>query len=99
MLFNICMKFHEDTLRGIQVTDRTRYCDGKTDGRTERRPRQNNMSPNPTVGRHNNEAKGIFLELVQNDGNNKNFKMLPELVPSDCMPMPCVFFFQIMTLG
>ena len=27
----------------------------------------------------NNEAKGIFLELVQNDGNNKSFKMLPEL--------------------
>ena len=37
----------------------------------------------------NNEAKGIFLVLVQNDGNNKSFKMLPELVPSGCMPMPC----------
>ena len=36
----------------------------------------------------NNEAKGIFLELVQNDGNNKSFKILPELVPSGCMPMP-----------
>ena len=36
----------------------------------------------------NNEAKGIFLELVQNDGNNKSFKMLPELVPTGCMPMP-----------
>ena len=35
----------------------------------------------------NNEAKGIFLELVQNDGNNKSFKMLPELVPSGCIPM------------
>ena len=40
----------------------------------------------------NNETKGIFLELVQNDGNNKSFKMLPELVPSCCMPMPWVFF-------
>ena len=39
----------------------------------------------------NNEAKGIFLELVQSDGNNKSFKMLPELVPSACMPMPWVF--------
>ena len=25
------------------------------------------------------------MELVQNDGNNKSFKMLPELVPSGCM--------------
>ena len=32
-----------------------------------------------------NEAEGIFLELVQNDGNNKSFKMMPELVPSGCM--------------
>ena len=30
----------------------------------------------------------IFLELVQNDGNNKSFKMLSELVPNGCMPMP-----------
>ena len=28
---------------------------------------------------YNNEAKGIFLELVQNDGNNKCYKMLPWL--------------------
>ena len=41
----------------------------------------------------NNEPNGIFLELVQNDGNNKSFKMLPELVPSGCMPMPRGFFF------
>ena len=33
----------------------------------------------------NNKAKGIFLEVVQNDGNNKSFKMLPELVPNGCM--------------
>ena len=32
-----------------------------------------------------NEAKGIFLDLVQNDGNNKSFKMLTELVPSGYM--------------
>ena len=32
------------------------------------------------------------MELVQNDGNNKSFKMLPELVPSGCMPMPWRFF-------
>ena len=27
----------------------------------------------------------IFLELVQNDGNNQSFKMLPEFVPSGCL--------------
>ena len=43
--------------------------------------------------------KGIFLELVQNDGNNRSFEMLPELnVPSGCMPMPWGFY-QMMTLG
>ena len=40
MLVNICMKFHEDTLNGFQVTERTRLCDGQTDGRTDRRPEQ-----------------------------------------------------------
>ena len=30
----------------------------------------------------NNEAKGIFLELVQHNGNNKSFEMQPKLVPS-----------------
>ena len=39
----------------------------------------------------NNEAKWIFLELVQNNGNNKSFKKLPLLVPSGCMPMPWDF--------
>ena len=46
----------------------------------------------------NNEAMAIFLELVQNDGNNKSFKMPHELVPSGCIPLPCGFF-QMMTLG
>ena len=36
----------------------------------------------------NNEAKGIFRELVQNYANNKSFKMLLELVPSGCVSMP-----------
>ena len=26
MLVNICMKFHEDTLNGFKVTERTRFC-------------------------------------------------------------------------
>ena len=48
-----------------------------------------------------NQVKGIFLELIQNDGNNKSFKMLLDLVPNGCMPMPFFFFFffQMMTLG
>ena len=28
------MKFHEDILNGFQVTERTRFCDGRTDGQT-----------------------------------------------------------------
>ena len=34
MLIDICMKFREDSLRGFQVTERTRFVtDGQTDGR------------------------------------------------------------------
>ena len=50
MLIDICMKFREDSLRGFQVTERTRFV---TDRRTDRRPGENNMSPNPEGGRHN----------------------------------------------
>ena len=58
MLIDICMKFSEDSLRGFQVTERTRFVtdrqtDGWTDGRTDRCPGKNNMSPNPEGGRHN----------------------------------------------
>ena len=39
MLIDICMEFCEDSLRGFQVTERTRFVtdrrtDGQTDGRT-----------------------------------------------------------------
>ena len=47
MLINICMKFREDSFRGFQVTERTRFV---TDRRTDRRPGKNNMSPNPSGG-------------------------------------------------
>ena len=47
MLIDICMKFHEDSFRGFQVTERTRFV---TDRRTDRRPGKNNMSPNPSGG-------------------------------------------------
>ena len=47
MLIDICMKFREDSLRGFQVTERTRFV---TDRRTDRRLGKNNMSPNPSGG-------------------------------------------------
>ena len=54
MLIDICMKFREDCFRGFQVTERTRFV---TDRRTSGRPGKNNMSPNPSGGRHNNKTK------------------------------------------
>ena len=54
MLIDICMKFREDSLRGFQVTERTRFVtDRQKDGRTDRRPGKNNMSPKPEGGKHN----------------------------------------------
>ena len=51
MLIDICMKFREDSFRGYQVTERTRFVtDRRTDGQTDRRPGKNNMSPNPSGG-------------------------------------------------
>ena len=47
MLIDICMKFREDSLRGFQVTERTRFV---TDRQTDRCPGKNNMSPNPLGG-------------------------------------------------
>ena len=53
MLIDICMKFREDSLRGFQVTERTRFVtDRQIDGQTDGCPGKNNMSPNPEVGRH-----------------------------------------------
>ena len=48
MLIDTCMKFREDSFRGFQVTERTRFVtDRQTDIRT---PGKNNMSPNPLGG-------------------------------------------------
>ena len=47
MLIDICMKFREDSFRGFQVTERTRFV---TDRRTSGRPGKNNMSPNHSGG-------------------------------------------------
>ena len=55
MLIDICMKFREDSFRGFQVTERTRFVtDRRTSGhpdiQTSGRPGKNNMSPNPSGG-------------------------------------------------
>ena len=51
MLIDICMKFREDSFRGFQVTERTRFVtDRQTDRQTDGRPGINNMSPNPSGG-------------------------------------------------
>ena len=43
MLVNICMKFHENTFNGFQVTERKRFCDEQTD----RRPGQKQYVSQP----------------------------------------------------
>ena len=60
MLIDICLKFREDSLRGFQVTERTRFV---TDRQTDGRPGKNNTSPNPEGGRHNRSrsTKGNHL--------------------------------------
>ena len=61
MLIDICMKFREDSLRGFQITERTRFV---TDRQTDRHPGKNNMSDyNPEGGRHNFDFK--FYEFFQ----------------------------------
>ena len=45
MLIDICMKFREDSFRGFQVTERTRFV---TDRRTDAQGKT--MSPNPSGG-------------------------------------------------
>ena len=50
MLIDICMKFREDSLKGLQVTERTQFV---TDRRMDRCEGKNHMSPNPEGGRHN----------------------------------------------
>ena len=70
MLIDICMKFHEDSLRGFQVTERTRFVtdrqtDRQTDGQTDGRRGKNNMSPNPKGWRHNETP--LYLLIFRGD--------------------------------
>ena len=60
MLIDICMKFCEDSFRGFHVTERTRFV---TDRQTDRRTGKNNMSPNPSGGRHDDKT-GTQAKIV-----------------------------------
>ena len=61
MLIDICMKFREDSFKGFQVTERTRFVtDRQTDRWTDGRPGKNNMSPNPSGGGI------IFVKMFKN---------------------------------
>ena len=54
MLIDICIKFHEYSLSGFQVIERTRFVtDRQTDRQTGGRPGKNNMSPDLKGGRRN----------------------------------------------
>ena len=59
MLIDIYMKFHEYSLSGFQVIERTRFVTDWTDGdrQTDRCPGKNNMSPDPEGGRHKYNIK------------------------------------------
>ena len=45
MLLYICVKFHENISNGFGVTERTKFCNRRTDDQGK-----NKMSPNPTRG-------------------------------------------------
>ena len=65
MLIDICMKFREDSFRGFQVTERTRFVtDRQTDIRT---PGEKQYVSQPFGGRHN-YAPAEELRLIQGVG-------------------------------
>ena len=57
MLIDICMKFREDSFRGFQVTERTRFVtDRRTDRRTDgQTPGEKQYVSQPFGGRRNND--------------------------------------------
>ena len=70
MLIDICMKFRQDSLRGFQVTERTRFViDRQTDGWIDGRPGKNKMSPNPEGGRHNYDGLESLMLHTKFRGN------------------------------
>ena len=64
MLVDICLMFHEDTLKGFQVTERTRFCDGQTNGRTD------SVTHGSTVAR---------TVMCRQDGRGRNPVLLDDL--------------------
>ena len=66
MLIDICMKFREDSLRGFQVTERTRFVtDRQTDRQTDRRtPGEKQYVSQPFGGRHNYHQIHVNLKTV-----------------------------------
>ena len=67
MLIDICMKFREDSFRGFQVTERTRFVtDRQADIWTDGRPGKNNMSPNPSGGDIKIPLKIVIFTAVKN---------------------------------
>ena len=70
MLIDNCMKFREDSLRGFQVTERTRFVtdrqtDRQTDGQTDRRtPGEKQYVSQPFGGRHNIPNKFYKINAI-----------------------------------
>ena len=65
MLIDICMKFREDSFRGFQVTERTRFVtDRRTDGQT---PREKQYVSQPFGGRHNQPRVIISINFVEHE--------------------------------
>ena len=64
MLLYICVKFHENISNCFGITERTRFCDGQTDTRTDEHYK-NKMSPNPTGGdiMKTFQEKGVAIKL------------------------------------
>ena len=76
MLIDICMKWREDSFRGFQVTERTRFVtDRQTDRQTDRRPGKNNMSPDPSGGDIINQIPGHRMQLFQKNPSLSHFAM------------------------
>ena len=64
MLIDICMKFREDSFRGFQVIERTRFVtDRRTSGHPDiRTPGEKQYVSQPFGGRHNNkELRSLML--------------------------------------
>ena len=59
MLIDICMKFRKDNLNDFQVIERTRFCDRRTDERTDAREKTICI-PTPK-GRDKNMQKFLFV--------------------------------------